>query len=107
MRVSNLARPEISESELKIFLDLQIIDDEYSIISRRIGTNGERGLAPQRRKLLTKLIKETKAVKKMLLKKDMVLVIGIGNGHLGIVVTKDEYVDAYGEENYNIYLSKI
>ena len=54
---------ELSESVLQDLKDLRNAESEYSDIMRRIGTNGERGLHPQRRKIMTRISKLKQSIR--------------------------------------------
>ena len=54
---------EFSESVLQDLKDLRAAESDYNDIMRRIGTHGERGLHPERRKLITKINKFKQAIR--------------------------------------------
>lgn len=54
---------EFSESVLQDLKDLRAAENDYNDIMRRIGTYGERGLHPERRKLITKISKLKKEIR--------------------------------------------
>jgi hypothetical protein len=54
---------EYSESVLQDLKDLRAAEGDYGNLMYRIGTHGERGLHPERRKLMTKISKLKQKIK--------------------------------------------